>query len=201
MMQQPSLTTDDATSPTLLIAVRRGDTEAWHRLVRIYGPLLVSWCRRCGLQESDAFDVSQDVLVGINQTISRFEHRCGEDSAAGSFRGWMWLITRNKIADHHRCQSGKAKAGGGTGALQQMMALPDNSPETSEDVTDLHLRALQELKLSFAETTWTAFWRVAVDGDAAKDVAEVLGISVWAVYKAKSRILTKLQEQFGEEFT
>ncbi|MEM9643677.1 MAG: sigma-70 family RNA polymerase sigma factor [Planctomycetota bacterium] len=220
-MHETSFPNEETTSPTLLVAVRAGDTAAWHRLVRIYGPLLVSWCRRCGLQESDAFDVSQDVLVGLNQSLDRFEHRIAtpekenkrsripvagaqdrqpNHEARGSFRGWLWTITRNKIADHRRGQFGKASGSGGTGALQQLLSLPDDSPESTDDIADLHLRALAELKLDFGESTWTAFWRVVVEGDAAKDVGEDLGISVWAVYKAKSRILAKLQEEFGEEF-
>lgn len=200
LMSESIPTDDDATSPTLLIAVRGGDSDAWHRLVRIYGPLLVQWCRRCGLQDSDSLDISQDVLVGVTQSLDRFEHRCGEGSAAGSFRGWLWSITRNKIADHHRRGSGKARGGGGTEALNTVLSLPDQSPESTGDIADLHLRALSELKLSFNESTWTAFWRVVVEGDAVKDVAEDMGISVWAIYKAKTRILAKLQEEFGEEF-
>ncbi|TWU51856.1 RNA polymerase sigma factor [Rubripirellula reticaptiva] len=198
LMLSPHPTDNDTTSPTLLFAIREGNAVAWQRLVRIYGPLVVGWCRRCGLQESDAFDVSQEVLLGVSESLDRFELRPIQTPGTGSFRGWLWTITRNKIADHQRRTAGKAQAGGGTGALQQILSLPDQSPETTEDVADLHLRLLGELKLSFNETTWTAFWRVAVEGDAAKDVADDLGISVWAIYKAKSRILAKLREHFGE---
>lgn len=191
---------DDPTSPTLLLGVRSGDTDAWQRLVRIYGPLLVGWCRRCGLQESDALDVTQDVLLGVNQSLERFEHRSQAANESGSFRAWLWKITRNKVADFQRRVAGKANAGGGTEALQHMLSIPDQSPETSSDITDLHLRALQELKFGFHESTWTAFWRVVIEGDAAKDVAEDLGISVWSIYKAKTRILARLKEDYGEEF-
>ena len=164
----------------------------------IYGPLVVRWGRRCGLQESDAFDVGQEVLIGVSQSLVRFEHR--GDRAPGSFRAWLWSITKHKVADLHRRHCGKESGGGGTEALQTILALPDESPETSEDIADLHLRALEELRLSFGETTWTAFWRVAVEGDQAKDVAEDLGVSVWAIYKAKTRILAKLKQEFGDEF-
>lgn len=191
---------DDATSPTLLVAIRAGDSDAWHRLVCIYGPLLVQWCRRCGLQESDAFDVSQEVLVGVNQTLDGFKHVQRDVGSGGSFRAWLWTITRNKIADHCRKRAGKSDGKGGTESLQALMQIPDESPECTEDIADLHLRALEQMKLDYSETSWTAFWRVAVEGDAAKDVAEDMGISVWAIYKTKSRVLAKLREQLGEEF-
>lgn len=191
----------DPTSPTLLLGLRNDDGDAWKRLVRIYGPLLVSWCRRCQMKEADAFDISQEVLMGVNQSLDRFEHRRPDDAGRGGFRAWLWTITRNKIADYRRQAIGRAQAGGGTGALMEILSLPDQSPETSEDIADLHLRALAEIQMEFNESTWTAFWRVAVEGDAAKDVAEDMGISVWAIYKAKSRIMAKLRDHFGEEFS
>ncbi len=184
---------DQPTSPTLIVSVRDGDDAAWRRLVKIYGPLVFRWCQRCGLQESDAFDASQEVLMGVNRSLEKFEHQaCG-----GSFRAWLWTITRNKVANFRDQSSNEPKAGGGTQALQAIESLPDKSPETSEDIAELHLRALEGLKLTFTTQTWTAFWRVAVEGDAAADVAEDLGITVWAVYKARSRILLKLKEELG----
>lgn len=187
---------DDATSPTLLLAIRNGDDAAWQRLVRIYGPLIFGWCRRVGLQESDALDVSQDTLMGVNKSLDRFVG----GKAPGLFRGWLWALTKNKIADHRRKSYRQTSGGGGTEALQQLQQLPDDSPDSDTDIADLHLRILEELKLEFNETTWTAFWRVSVEGDAAKDVAADMGTTVWAVYKAKSRILSRLKEHFGEEF-
>lgn len=189
---------DDATSPTLLLSVRQGDEAAWQRMVHLYGPLIVRWAQRVGLQESDALDIAQDVLLGVHGSLDRFEHRQASDQ--GTFRGWLWGITRNKIGDFRRHAFGAAKAGGGTGALQQMLDLPDQSPENSEDIADLHLRALEQLQLSFSTSVWTAFWRVTVEGDEAKHVAEDLNISVWAVYKAKARVMARLREEFGEEF-
>jgi RNA polymerase sigma-70 factor (ECF subfamily) len=187
-------TTDDLTSPTLILSLQNGDDDgAWQRVVRIYGPLIFSWCKRCGLQESDAADVSQDVLADLSKSIGGFSR----DGDGSTFRGWLWRITRNKIADHFRRWAKTPSGSGGTGALQMIEQLPDENPETSEDVTDLHLRALEGLRCNFNESTWTAFWRVVVEGDSAKDVAEDIGISVWAVYKAKTRVMAKLRAELG----
>jgi RNA polymerase sigma-70 factor (ECF subfamily) len=198
---QKSLVLDGLlTSPTLLVALRSGDQEAWRQLVRIYGPLVVSWCRRCGLQESDALDVSQEVLVGVDQSLGRFEHRSRPGGASGSFRGWLWTVTRNKLADFHRRNSRHPLAGGGTDALACILAIPDSAPHQADDIADLHFRVLQELKLEFDHRTWEAFWRVVVEKDAPKDVAEDLGVTVWAIYKLRTRILAKLKARFSEEF-
>ncbi len=188
-------TTDNLTSPTLILSLQNGDDDgAWQRVVRIYEPLIFSWCRHCGLQQSDAADISQDVLADLTKSIDSFS-RDGEGS---SFRGWLWRITRNKIADHFRRWSKTPSGSGGTGALHLIEQLPDESPETAEDVCDLHLRALEGLQCKFNESTWTAFWRVVVEGDAAKDVAEDIGMTVWAVYKAKTRVMAKLRAELGD---
>ena len=187
--------TNDATSLTLIVAVRQGDNDAWRRLEKIYGPLVVRWGQICGLQQSDAFDISQDVMLGIHRSLGKFEHHPG----GGSFRAWLWAITRNKVADFLEKNAAEPRPGGGSHALRVIESLPDTSPETSQDLGELHLRALEGLKISFSQQTWTAFWRVAVERDAAADIAEDLGITVWAVYKARTRILAKLREELGED--
>ncbi len=111
------------------------DDAAWQRLVRIYGPLIFRWCTRCGMQESDAADVSQEVLGDLPRSI----HGFSRDGDGATFRGWLWTITRNKIANHCRRWSDAPLATGGTGALQLIEQLPDERPEMNEDVADLHL--------------------------------------------------------------
>lgn len=193
---------DTPTSPTLLTSIANGEQPAWERFVRIYAPLILRWCERSGLQSSDAQDVTQNVLFSVNDSIEKFERRPHD----GSFRAWLWGLCRHKIADARRGRPGDETVIGGTDAVKFFTSVPDvarlpsEPPETEDDIADLHLRVLTELKLSFSEDVWTAFWRSTIDGDAPKDIAEDLGTSVWAVYKAKARVLARLKADFGEEF-
>ena len=187
-------TVEHVTSPTLILSLQRGgDDLAWQRVVRLYGPLIFRWCQRFGLQESDAADVSQEVLSDLSSAIGKFSG----DGDGATFRGWLWTITRNKMVCYCRRWSKSPVGSGGTDSLRLIERLPDESPETPEDTADLHLRALAGLKMSFHETTWTAFWRVSVEGDSPKDVADDLGVSVWTVYKARSRVVAKLRAELG----
>jgi RNA polymerase sigma-70 factor (ECF subfamily) len=54
--------------------------------------------------------------------------------------------------------------------------------------------AAECVRVSFEESTWKAFWQTAVEGRPARDVAASLGMSVGAVYIAKSRVLRELKE-------
>src|SRR5689334_16878411 len=74
-----------ATSPTLLGRLRcnPGDQAAWSDFVDRYGRKIYGWTRERGLQEADAQDVTQNVLVELARQIIAFEYR-----ATGSFRAW-----------------------------------------------------------------------------------------------------------------
>jgi len=45
------------------------------------------------------------------------------------------------------------------------------------------------------ETTWQAFWRTAVEQQDGKAVAESLGLSLGALYVAKSRVIARLKQE------
>ena len=74
------------TSLTLLGRLRRDpkDQAAWSEFVARYGPRIRQWCRKWRLQESDAQDGTQDVLLRLNLLMARFV-----DDPSGRFRGWL----------------------------------------------------------------------------------------------------------------
>jgi RNA polymerase sigma-70 factor (ECF subfamily) len=82
----------------------------------------------------------------------------------------------------------------------QIQPLPETPPTTSSEsgnieITNLRRRAMELVRGDFEEQTWQAFWRAAVEGDTLADVAADLGISVWAVYKARARVLSRLRQE------
>src|SRR5688500_18919399 len=97
-MQESSPTSESSTSLSLLERARTSDPDAWQRLVRIYGPLVVAWLRSGGLHEANILDVSQEVWQAASLAMPRFRR----DPDSGSFRGWLWTIARNKANDFHR---------------------------------------------------------------------------------------------------
>jgi RNA polymerase sigma-70 factor (ECF subfamily) len=185
-----------STSSSLLSRAKAADAQAWERLSRLYGPLVYRWARQAGMQPNDAADIVQEVFETLSRRLEAFRNRNSSDS----FRGWLWTITRNKIRDFFRRLKGRDQAAGGTDAKQRLNQLPDRpaaltSEQGSCEASQLRSRALELVRGDFEPQTWRAFWRVVIDGDAPADVADDLGLSVWAVYKARSRVLQRLREE------
>ena len=188
-----------STSTSLLELAKGHDPVAWKRLAELYGPLVYQWARRAGLQPDDAADVMQSVFANLSVNLIRYTRRTATDS----FRGWLYVLVRNQIRDHFRARKGEAIAAGGTNALQQILDLPEqapcsDSPDGETDLNQLRRRAMQLVQAEFEGRTWVAFWRTAVEGDTPQDVADDMQISVWAVYKARARVLNRLRDEFSD---
>lgn len=187
-------------SRSLLERVKRAEPEAWDRLVTLYAPLVFHWCRSWGLREQDAADIFQEVFQAVAVHIGGFR----KERAGDTFRGWLRIITRNKIHDHFRRRGREPEGVGGSEAQAQLAELP--APEASESSSlaeenverGLVARALELVRPEFAERTWQAFWRTAIEGRSAPEVAAELSMSAGAVRVAKSRVLQRLREELGD---
>ncbi len=189
-------TTIGSTASSLIGKVQARDQDAWQRLVRLYGPLVDFWVCRARLQPADARDVFQEVFKAVAQGIGGFR----KDRPTDRFRGWLRAITRNKLADHFRRQAAQPAGAGGSEAYRQLQEIerPDGPAEDHAELDalqQLRLRALEMIRGEFEERTWQAFSRVTVEGQAAKDVAQDLGVTPSAIRLAKSRVLRRLREE------
>src|SRR5271157_3048245 len=83
-----------ATRASLLVRLRDGgDVGAWQEFVRLYAPVIYGFARKRGLQDADAADLMQDVLRSVSSAVDRLEY----DPVRGTFRGWLFTVTRNKV--------------------------------------------------------------------------------------------------------
>jgi RNA polymerase sigma-70 factor (ECF subfamily) len=189
------------TSESLLARVKTRDHLAWERLVQLYSPLVYRWCRHAGLQAADAADIGQEVFQAVARCIADYRHSRPQDT----FRGWLCTITRNKIRDFIRQRPAERTVS----EIEQLLRLP--AAGTSADATPpprdqaeaieariVYVQALRLIRGQFEWRTWRAFWQVAVEGARPTDVASELEMSLNAVYLAKSRVLHRLREEFGD---
>jgi RNA polymerase sigma-70 factor (ECF subfamily) len=187
---------DNSTSPTLLDRVRSRDETAWANLLRLYGPLVERWCGHWGVRGADVEDVRQDVFQAVAAGLDSFRR----ERTGDTFRGWLRVITRNKLIDHSRRRQRHPEAQGGSEAHLQLQQVAEQQlPEDSqEDLSGLYHRALELVRGEFEVRTWEAFWRAAVEGQTPAVIAADLGVTPAAVRKAKSRVLLRLRQEIGD---
>ncbi len=187
----------ELTSLSLLDRVRlRPDEDAWRRLVDVYTPLVRGWLGRYALAGPDADDLVQEVLAVVVRRLPEFRHA----ERPGSFRRWLRTITVNCLRDFWRARRLRPKATGDSAFLDVLNQLedPDSAPSRLWDQEhDRHVthRLLEMIRGDFEPNTWTAFQRVTLDGAAPDAVAAELGLSVNAVFIAKSRVLARLRAE------
>ncbi len=196
-----------STSRSLLANARLAVPAAWERLVRLYAPLVASWCRRWGVAEQDISDVLQEVFSAVAHHLAAFR----KERPADTFRGWLRTIARSKACDHFRRKAGEPAATGGSEAARQFQQVldPGLPPEPGEPadgeegdddalLDELLRKALASIRGEFHERTWQAFWGVVVEGRLAADVAADLDMKPGAVRVAKSRVLLRLRRELGD---
>jgi RNA polymerase sigma-70 factor (ECF subfamily) len=188
------------TSSSLLERVRLSDQDAWQALVDLYGPVVYGWCRRWGVEPTDAMDVVQDVFTAVSSAIRTFR----KDRPGDTFCGWLWTIARHEACDHFARRARTPQAVGGTDLQARLAEIPERYPEDGEslqsgtDSTHVAIRALEVIRSDFQEHTWQAFWRTTIQGQSVAEVAGALKLSKPAVRQAKHRVLQRLREQFSD---
>jgi RNA polymerase sigma-70 factor (ECF subfamily) len=187
------------TRASLLVQLRDGSNQvAWREFVRIYGPVVYGFARSRGLQDADAADLMQDVMRSVMNAIGRFDY----DRNQGTFRSWLFTITRNKVFTFLSARRIRPRGSGDTATNRMLDTHPDPSDGSEEWEVEYQRRlaslAMERVKNEFQETTWRAFWLTAVEGVAAADAARQVGISPGATYVAKSRVLARIKEEVAD---
>jgi RNA polymerase sigma-70 factor (ECF subfamily) len=183
------------TRASLLVRLRDPqDNAAWLDFVDLYAPLVYGYARKQGLQEADAADLCQEVLGAVAGSVNQLDY----DPARGAFRNWLFTIVRRKLSNWRRKMRHSPAENSGHSANQLLEQHPE--PEASETAWDaeweqrLFAWACAEVQRTVNPTTWQAFWMTAVDAQPGKQVAANLGMTVAAVYLARSRVFARLRE-------
>jgi RNA polymerase sigma-70 factor (ECF subfamily) len=187
---------DQATSPTLLSRLRHSpaDQAAWDEFVERYSPRIYGWCRRWNLQEADAQDVTQDVLLRLADKMRTFVY-----DPSGSFRGWLRTLVHHAWHDFVRKRQ---QACAGTGDSSVLDAL--NAVEARADLIErldaqFDRELLEEAQARVRQRVqphiWESFRLLALEGWSGARAAEQLQMKVSAVFVARSKVQRMLQQE------
>lgn len=187
---------DVRTSVTLLARLQRAaqDQAAWDEFVERYGRKIYGWCRHWGLQEADAEDVTQDVLLKLAEKMKTFAY-----DTAGSFRAWLKTLTHHAWQDYVRSRHRAGAGQGGSEVLQQLHQIAAREDllrrlEAEFDRELLH-QAEERVKARVQAHTWEAFRLLAVEGIPGAEAAQRLGMKVASAFVARSKVQKMIQEE------
>lgn len=182
----------ESTESSLLVRVRDpGDDQAWRAFDRKYRQLILRYCRGRGLQQSDAEDVRQVVMLSLSRSLRKFTYR----PEMGRFRDYLMRVVKNAI---FRSLS-RPRAAAGVLDLDELESLPSLEPcETDGDWErewmNHHYRVAMETVRATHEDRSVRMFEELLDDQSVREVARRHGTTEQAVHKVKQRIKRRLQE-------
>ena len=199
------------TRTSLIKRLRHWDDQAsWRDFFDTYWKLIYGAAIKSGLNDTEAQDVVQETVIAVAKRMADFRY----DSAKDSFKGWLFYVTRKRIAMHYRKRErerGKIRAGDETDqAPADIEQLPDPAGVNLEAIWDeewqqnLMEAALARVKEEVNPKQFQMFSFYVLKQWPVRDVAETLGVTVAQVYLAKHRVsgsvkkeLMRLEKEWG----
>ncbi|MEL6110351.1 MAG: sigma-70 family RNA polymerase sigma factor, partial [Planctomycetota bacterium] len=147
------------------------------------------------LKFADAVDQHGHHLLDNIVRVGEFQRQ-----RTGSFRRWVRTITINCMRDHLRKRKRSPQPTGGSDMVQILNALEDDQSQLTQRWEQEHSQHLLEILLKrvrreFRDQTWQAFSMAAIENLPTESISEKLGMSVNAVFVAKSKVLRRIREE------
>ncbi|MCA9298536.1 MAG: sigma-70 family RNA polymerase sigma factor [Phycisphaerales bacterium] len=182
----------ETTQPSLLSRVRdAADLRAWTEFEAKYRDLILLYCRRRGLQQSDAEDVRQIVMMNLSSALRQFRY-C---PTRGRFRSYLGRAVRNAIT-----RQAKIRAPGSIdGALLASLEGPGDDDVWEQEWMNHHYRlAMASIRETFDARSLEIFDRL-LEGESIRTIAMRFDMSEQAVHKVKQRLRSRLAERIAEQ--
>jgi len=168
--------------------------EAWAEFVEHYGPRIYEWCCRWNLQETDAQDVTQNVLLKLAEKMRDFRY-----DPSRSFRGWLKTLTHHAWSDflESRQRPGLGSGDSKVRLLLDGVAARDDLIQRLDEEFDRELlkEAMARVRMRVAPQTWEAFRLTALEGLSGAEAAALVPMAVAQVFVAKRRVRKMIQEE------
>jgi RNA polymerase sigma-70 factor (ECF subfamily) len=179
----------------LLRLPNAADLVAWDEFVNLYAPSVVRVVTRAGLQQADAENVLQEVLLRVAKSIALWLNR----SDRSGFRPWLLRIAKNETVNLLTRKGTRPfeNASHAVGPNLEMLADDRSDLATSIDTEyerEVFLWAAEQVRESVSPHTWQAFWLSHVEGLSIEEVSNRLNLKPANIYFARSRVMNRLKQ-------
>jgi len=172
------------------------DQAAWREFETQYLDLILCYCRRRGLQQSDAEDVGQIVFTSLTVLFRRgFEH----DPGKGRFRTYLGRAVQNAV-NRWVQRPGQDVQRLSTWVADNMLEGRDSVDEAWQQEWEQHhmRRALCTVRRTY-ESSSLAVFEALLRGQSIAGAAQSFGMNEQAVYKIRSRVRARIEQLIAEQ--
>lgn len=198
MMSDPTREAAPGFIPTrrsLLTRLKRwDDQESWRDFFNTYWKLIYWVALKSGLSETEAQEVVQETVISVARKMPGFKY----NPVIGSFKSWLLLVTRRRIADQFRKRPREIRfptaLPGQTSRTTPSARIPDPAGPDLNRVWDEEWQrnlldtALTVVKGKVAPRQYQVFELYVLKQWAVERITSTLGVSAGQVYLAKVRV-------------
>ena len=194
---ESSSQTPDASLQTrhsLLNRLRECDDQAgWREFFDRYWRLIYGVARKAGMNDADAQDIVQEVMVSISKSLGSYRKEAGS-----SFKAWLLTIVRRRMADHWRRRLPRD---------QRTVPLADDSAEILQEDAALEKIWQEEWEARIYEAAavrvqqrvgarnYLIFDMLVRQRLTVSDVGRSLGVNAAQVYLARHRVGRMMRQE------
>jgi RNA polymerase sigma factor (sigma-70 family) len=175
--------------------------DSWQVFFNTYWKLIYSVARKAGLDDAEAQDAVQETILSVAKEMADFKY----DKSKGSFKGWLKVITKRRVADILRKRYRQHAAGqmnfDDTG-VEAEIALQANSNFDQLDhaweeewQTRVMEAALERIKRSCPPQQFQMFELLCLERHPIANIAKTLNVSRIAVHVAAHRVKKLLKAE------
>lgn len=179
------------------------DQKTWDEFYRTYWRLIYSVAIKMGLRQDEAWDVVQETTLSIAKQTKKKMY----DPEQGSFKVWLWNMTKWRIQDQFRKRKKDSAMHPDSYNDEDnredwvQRIADENNSQSLENIWDAEWKknlfnaALENIKLKVSPRQFQIFDCYVLKEWDARKVMEHLGVSLTQVYLAKHRVGSALKKE------
>ncbi len=179
-----------STEQVFIQRLSQSEDAAWDEFVHLYEPRILGFAFNWGLQDADAHDVTQNVLIAVAKALPHFEL----DESRGTFWNWIATITHREILR----RMGQLQRLARTKSDMEDAGIKPGLDRSPESLSRLYSVALLHTEKRCSPTDWRVFRRMWVQGDDPRKIADREGHTTAWVYRAKFRAIEVLRQEVAQ---